>query len=200
MKKYLLLLGSLMLSMSMNAQMYLGGTFSFVSEEVPSNDGKTTATSFTFAPDFGYALTDMWSVGLELEYTTGDLFTAKAGKYNLFYDANTGSRLNKRITTFGVAPYVRCKFIRKNLVDVFVDGGVGYVNVNNGTNNASVFTLAFQPGILLNVTKHLSFVTSLGTVAFATSTTDEAGSPTYNNFLFGLSSLKEMEFGLFYNF
>lgn len=184
----------------MNAQMYLGGTFSFVSEEVPLNDGKTTATSFTFAPDFGYALTDMWSIGLELEYSIGDLFTAKAGKYNLFYDANTASRLNKRITTFGVAPYVRCKFIRNNLVDVFIDGAVGYANINNGINNASSFSLAFQPGVLLNITKHLSFMTSLGAMGYATATTDEAGSPTYNTFLFGLTSLKEMEFGLFYNF
>ena len=200
MKKYLLLLSTLFLSMSMNAQMFVGGTLSFVSEDVPLNDGKTTASAFTIAPSLGYNLSDMWSVGLELEYSTGDLYTQIPGKLNCYYNASSSSKQDNRFSLFGIAPYVRCKYFRTNLVDFFVDGGVGFANINDGTNNSRSLYFSFQPGVILNVTKHFSFVTYLGAIGYYTESSDVAGSPTFNAFDFRLTSLKDLEFGLYYNF
>lgn len=187
-------------ALSVNAQVYLGGTVSFKSSDVPAGTDKTTASSFIFTPSLGYTISDMWSIGIDFSYFSGDLFTANAGSIGGFIDATSSTRLNKTVSVFEVAPYVRCTLWKSKMVDFFIDGSIGYSNLDNGTNKTDVFAIGFQPGISLNFNEHLSFVTKLGTTGYGTSKSDEKGSIRMNAFMFELTSLKNIEFGVFYHF
>lgn len=85
MKKLFLTL-ALVLGVSIaNAQFFIGGQFGITHDDAKDN------TTFTIAPEFGYAFNDMWTVAGMIGYTHMD-------NYNSFY----------------IAPYARWTFFKRD--------------------------------------------------------------------------------------
>lgn len=216
MKKRLLLVLCVSLAcLSINAQVYLGGTISFKSVDVPYNNGKTTASTFTFAPEVGYSFTNMWAVGLILQYSNGDLYQLSADNIGGYFDRVDAGRMTKRVSMFGVSPYVRCTFLRTHMVDLFIDGVFTYacidspltmldtdgsIYVDKPVRKINSFGGGIQPGISLNFNKHFSFIAKLGLLGYSSSKANTKGAESFNGFEFSITSVKNIEFGMYYRF
>ena len=101
MKKLFLTL-ALVLGVSIaNAQFFIGGQFGITHDDAKDN------TTFTIAPEFGYAFNDMWTVAGMIGYTHMD-------NYNSFY----------------IAPYARWTFFKRDFLSLLVDGGLGFSTGN----------------------------------------------------------------------
>ena len=119
-----------MMTMTANAQVYVGGTVGLKSM---SCDG-TSATSFTINPELGYNLNDSWAIGVGVGYSTN----------NIAYDKDGGfaGKLDKNVNTFAVSPYVRYTFAKLDKVNFFADGIVSYANTGNSDVKVNAFGVA----------------------------------------------------------
>lgn len=63
---------------------------------------------------------------------------------------------------FVIAPYARYTFVNTKLVDLFLEGTMGYAHVGGNGADADVFEVGLKPGLKLNLSDHVSFVTKVG--------------------------------------
>ena len=104
MKKFVILLFVLAASLSVKAQVYVGGSLGLW------HNDDADRTSFTLAPEVGYELNEAWSVGATLAFTHSKTKVEKI----------------KTITNgFAFAPYARYSFFNSKIIRLFVDGGIG---------------------------------------------------------------------------
>lgn len=103
MKKFVILLFVLAASLSVKAQVYVGGSLGLW------HNDDADRTSFTLAPEVGYELNEAWSVGATLAFTHSKTKVEKI----------------KTITNgFAFAPYARYSFFNSKIIRLFVDGGI----------------------------------------------------------------------------
>jgi long-subunit fatty acid transport protein len=188
MKKFFAVALVAMMTMTANAQVYVGGTVGFKSL---SCDG-TSATSFAINPELGYNLNENWAIGLSIGYLTN----------NIDYDKNGGfaGKLDKNVNTFAVSPYVRYTCVKLDKVNLFVDGFVSYANTGNSDVKVNAFGLGIQPGVAVNLNEKISFVAKLGQIGWSTAKADVDGAKAVNEIDFSLNSLAALNFGLYFNF
>lgn len=150
MKKILVFVFIVMATLSMNAQVYLGGTLGISQTKV--DDDK--ATTYKIMPEIGYNISDQWAVGATFGYQKGNL--SYAGK--VLVDAKV----------FQFAPYARFTFFRSDLINLFVDGTVGYANVkiDDLDGSADAFEIALKPGLAVNLSKNFSIVAKYGFLGY----------------------------------
>lgn len=123
---------------SVDAQVYVGGSFNF------THDKKGDKTNFTIAPEVGYNLNKQWAVAAEIGFT---------------HLKENGIKAN----AFNFAPYARFSFFEKGIVRLFVDGGVGISTSKlEGHDSNNGFEIGIKPGIALEICKNLTFVTKYG--------------------------------------
>lgn len=177
-----------MMTMTANAQVYVGGTVGLKSM---SCDG-TSATSFTINPELGYNLNDSWAIGVNVGYATN----------NIAYDNNGGfaGKLDKNVNTFSVSPYVRYTFAKLDKVNFFADGIVSYANTGNSDVKVNAFGVGIQPGVAINLNEKVSFVAKLGQIGYSSAKADVDGAKAVNQIDFSLNSLAALNFGLYFNF
>jgi hypothetical protein len=176
MKKFFMTLAAVAMAATMNAQGYIGGSVGFQSV---SYDGNSTS-AFTIMPEIGYNLDENLSVGVVVGY-------GESGK-----DEN-------KVKKFAVNPYLRYTFAKFDKVNLFVDGGIGYLNTKYNAYKNNTFEIGVKPGVAVNLNDKLSFVSHFGFLGWATSKDDTDGAKALNTV--GLSvDATSLSFGLYYNF
>ena len=151
MKKFFVLFLVAMATLTVaKAQVYVGGTVGFASSKADSD--ASTETSFKIMPEVGYNLSDKWAIGTTLGYADGSINLAGLN----FGDAKL----------FTIAPYVRYTFFKSNLVNLFLDGGVGYSNLKVNDVKSDVLEIAIKPGLAVNLSENVSLVAKYGFLGY----------------------------------
>ena len=68
MKKFLMTIVAAFAAVSMNAQMYLGGSFAFEAWSSQKLAGDKSETVFKIMPEIGYNLNEEWAIGTVIGY------------------------------------------------------------------------------------------------------------------------------------
>jgi len=138
---------------------WLGGNFGYIVKK--QND--LNLTSYKILPEFGYAWSNQWAVGISIGYVHSEASSP------YFYDFLPSSY---RLATQGIviAPFIRFSFLQGGLAKLFVDGGIafsnGEVKVSNPMNETSYDSqsseLGLRPGVAFNVSKHIAIIGKFG--------------------------------------
>ena len=187
MKKIFLTMALAIAGLTANAQVFVGGEVGFWRNW----DGNHTEVSVR--PEVGYVLSDKWAIGTGLDVV-----------YNYYNGLKS--------TAVGVSPYARYTFTKFGPVSLFLDGGVAYYHIKNKYKTAlgdvegdgNAFEVGIKPGLAVNITPKLSFVSHIGFLGYRDTDNDEVSSQYFspigeNGFGFDLSG-KTLTFGLYYNF
>jgi hypothetical protein len=202
MKKIMMTLAAIAVAATMNAQVYVGGTFNlgFENKLIDQKDPtKTDATGMAFEikPEIGYNLDDKSSVGIVLGFgitnNTNEMLGNAASAFG------KGVKTDKSAIQFGVMPYYRYKFLQFDKVDIFMDAQVGYVYTKLDEWNNSTFTVGVRPGVAFNASDKVSFVAKLGKGLFFESSKDK-NVDAVSKFGLNANTLAALEIGMYYNF
>ena len=167
-------------AMSMNAQLYVGGSFAFEAWSSQKKAGDKSETVFKLMPEIGYNLPDEWAIGTVIGY--------QSDKFN---GVNGISE-----SAFTIAPYARYTFTKLGKVNLFVDGGVGFTSASKA--DWTELQIGFLPGLAVNLTDNLSFVSHIGFIGYDLVNPDGDDN---NISKFGLSlDGTDISFGLYYTF
>ena len=149
MKKLILLLFVACVTLSANAQFYVGGSTSLWF-------GKDD-TSISILPEVGYVMNDRWAFGTEIGFIHQNQTIMDFN--GLYYD--------RKMNGVVVGPYARFTYFKKGMVGLFVDGGLDYrlTKVKNADAEHGV-RLGLKPGVALSLTDRLSMVAKFGFLGF----------------------------------
>lgn len=175
MKKLMMIAAMMVAAVSANAQVYVGGSVGF---SVSKPSGGESTTTWSLLPEVGYNLNENWAVGTVIGY-------GESGK-----SPNKAKR-------FEFSPYARYTAVKLNNINVFLDGGVSYVNSDIAGTKTNGFEVGIKPGVAVNLDEKLSFVTHIGFLGYDYSKVKGASGGTSS---FGLSLDNSVSFGLYYNF
>jgi len=180
MKKILLLAAVMLTSLTVSAQVYVGGSFGFGSVKIGGGDAEAV---YKILPEVGYVMNDSWAFGAVLGYQKGECTLGEGA----FVQDNTTE-------AFIISPYARYTPLRWGQVSVIFDGGLGYASYKDlGTQ----FMLGVRPGVAISLGDHFSFVTHLGFVGFETFSPDGGGKSSN---AFGVDLKNNCSFGVYYSF
>lgn len=197
MKKFIMtLVAAVAMTVSANAQVYLGGSLGIGGSKVNGGDNVTT---YQVLPEIGYKFDKDWAIGTVVGFgkaTPGELVT------NSTLDTENSSR--NYVT---VQPYVRYTFVHSKYVNVFVDGGFGYTHLNHAGTGVSdqpqvsynAWTVGLRPGIEVNLNKKVSFVAHIGFAGYNTIKGDYDGAKSSDAWGVKLDG-NNVTFGVYYNF
>jgi len=172
MKKIFVLCVIVCASVSVKAQLYLGGSLGFWLNE----NNSVETTTIKFLPEVGYSINDKWAVGGVLGYTHVEVDDKDASK------------------TFKFAPYARFSFYGTDLVRLFVDGGISVYSSKVGKGDSeTTFSTGFEPGVALDLSKRISLVTKFGFFGYREYSED------HNAFGLNLDG-NTLTFGVYYSF
>ena len=139
MKKLVLTLALVFGMLTANAQFFVGGQLGLL------HNDNVDQTTFTIAPEFGYAFNDAWIVAGMIGYT---------------HDGGN---------SFYIAPYARWNFWNQGIVGLLVDGGFGIsVGKEKHMDTETGFEIGFKPGVSFKVTDNFSLVAHVGFVGYRT--------------------------------
>ena len=184
MKKIFFFVLVAMMTMTVNAQVYVGGGVGF---QTTSQDGNSE-TFFKLVPEIGYNLDENWAVGIAVGYGEHKT-TLKSG--NL--------KTTAKVKAFEIAPYARYTFAKFDKVNLFVDGTVDYLHTDNAGDKNNTFSIGLKPGVAVNLNDKLSFVAHAGFLGYQNSKDDYEGAKAANTFGFDLDG-SNLSFGVYYNF
>ena len=148
---------------SLNAQVFVGGNFSFNTSNDKTDDGATTihkVSNYNFAllPKVGIYLSEKVAVGLALNIS----FNGSTSGVNTETISKTSS--------IGGSPFLRYYAIKWNKVSVFGQGNIGFAFSNSSVKTdgsttdgpkATNLYLSIYPGISYDINDKLSLETSL---------------------------------------
>ena len=167
-------------AVSMNAQVYIGGSVAFEAWSSQKLAGDKSETVFKIMPEIGYNLNDEWAIGTVIGYQN-DKFNGVNGVSE---------------SAFTIAPYARYTFSKLGKVNLFVDGGVGFTSASKA--DWTELEVGFKPGLAVNLTDNLSFVSHIGFIGYDLLNPDGDDN---NISMFGLSlDATDITFGLYYSF
>jgi hypothetical protein len=185
MKKIIMtLVATVMVALSANAQVYLGGNFGIGSTKINGGDAVTT---YAVLPEIGYNFNKKWALGTTVGFGKGNPVNIEGNSSNYFT----------------VDPYVRFTPIHSKYVNVFVDGGFGYTHYNHAGevlgHSVNEWQVGLKPGVSVNLSEKLSFVAHAGFLGWKTSKGDYDGAKSSNAWGVDLDG-NNLTFGLLYNF
>ncbi|MBQ4278266.1 MAG: porin family protein [Bacteroidaceae bacterium] len=160
MKKIILSALVAVCTLSASAQTWIGGEVGFNSSTTKIGGVKTTATTFTVAPEVGYTLNDKFDVAVKVAYGhashNDEILGAQLGDF-------------ERANAIEVNPYVRYTFARTGALSFFIDGGLTYAtaHVKGLDENANAFGVAFNPGLAYGLSDKVSLVAHIGDASYS---------------------------------
>lgn len=146
MKKILLSLSLALVSVCASAQVYIGGTVGISSNKIGNADAET---AYKFIPEIGYQFNNKWEAGIEIGIQKGDVCKI----------AQVGDA-----TTFTVAPYIRSTVVDTKLVNLFLEGTIGYGSVSKG--GGDFYELGIKPGIAVKLSNHVNLISKVGFLGY----------------------------------
>ena len=172
-----------MMTLTVNAQVYVGGGVGLLTSSYDGN----SETYFSILPEIGYNINEDWAVGIAVGY--GE---AKS-KVNV-----AGVKVTEKVKTFQIAPYARYTFAKFDKVNLFVDGSVGYKHENFAGVKTNTFAVGFKPGVAVNLNDKLSFVAHVGFLGYQN---DKVKGDDKSTNTFGLNlDGSNLSFGVYSNF
>ena len=182
MKKFLMTIAAAFVAVSMSAQVYLGGSVAFQawSGQKFSIYGDKSETVFKIMPEIGYNINDEWAIGTVIGY-----------------ESNKFSKIDGiSESAFEFCPYARYTFAKLGKVNFFVDGGVDFATASKA--DFTALGIGFKPGLAVNLTDKLSFVSHVGFIGWQQFNPDGDDN---NVSEFGLDlDGTNLTFGLYYSF
>jgi hypothetical protein len=180
MKKLFSLIAVAFVAMSVNAQVYVGGSLGINAWSSQKNAGDRSETTFTILPEVGYNLNDEWAVGTVIGYVS-DKWVGVNG-------------ISESAFTFN--PYARYTYLKAGKVSLFVDGGVDFTTASKADWNE--LAIGLKPGLAVSLSDNISFVSHLGFIGYDVLNPDGDDNNTSK---FGLDlSGNNLTFGLYFNF
>lgn len=177
MKKIMLSLAMALVSVCASAQVYIGGTAGISSNKFEGGDSKT---AYTLMPEIGYEFNNKWEAGLEIGIKKGEVCELKEVP---------------EATTFIVAPYVRYTAVETKLVNLFIEGTIGYGSVSKGVGD--YYEVGIKPGLAVKLSDHVNFITKIGFLGYKGFSPDQGK----NSSTFGLNvDASNISFGAIYKF
>jgi len=187
MKKFLMTIAAAFVAVSMNAQLYLGGSLGFGSWSTQKLLGDKSEAVFSILPEIGYNLNDQWAIGTVIGYQNN--------KFNNVVNID-GVNVAGHEAAFTFNPYARFTYLKAGSVNLFIDGGVDFSSATKG--DCTYLGFGFKPGVAINLNDKFSFVSHLGFVGYQLVNPDGDDN---NTSYFGLDmSGANLTFGLYYNF
>lgn len=166
--------------MSVNAQVYVGGSLGINAWSSQKNAGDRSETTFTILPEVGYNLNDEWAVGTVIGYVS-DKWVGVNG-------------ISESAFTFN--PYARYTYLKAGKVSLFVDGGVDFTTASKADWNE--LAIGLKPGLAVSLSDNISFVSHLGFIGYDVLNPDGDDN---NISKFGLNlDGNNLTFGLYFNF
>ena len=185
-------LAAVAMAATMNAQGYIGGGVGF---ESSSSDGNSD-TYFMIQPEVGYNLSDNLAVGVMIGY----------GENKLTLKDAHGNKVSGKVKAFTINPYLRYTFAKFDKVNLFLDGGISYTNTKETASAVggedvknNTFGIGIKPGVAVNLTDKLTFVSHFGFIGYENSKDDYEGAKAVNTFGAKIDATS-LSFGLYYNF
>ena len=180
MKKLFSLIAVAFVAMSVNAQVYVGGSLGIDAWSSQKNAGDRSETTFIILPEVGYNLNDEWAVGTVIGYVSD--------KWNHI------NGISESAFTFN--PYARYTYLKAGKVSLFVDGGVDFTTASKADWNE--LAIGLKPGLAVSLSDNISFVSHLGFIGYDVLNPDGDDNNTSK---FGLDlSGNNLTFGLYFNF
>lgn len=180
MKKLFSLIAVAFVAMSVNAQVYVGGSLGIDAWSSQKNAGDRSETTFIILPEVGYNLNDEWAVGTVIGYVSD--------KWNHI------NGISESAFTFN--PYARYTYLKAGKVSLFVDGGVEFTTASKADWNE--LAIGLKPGLAVSLSDNISFVSHLGFIGYDVLNPDGDDNNTSK---FGLDlSGNNLTFGLYFNF
>lgn len=180
MKKLFSLIAVAFVAMSVNAQVYVGGSLGINAWSSQKNAGDRSETTFSILPEVGYNLNDEWAVGTVIGYVS-DKWTGVNG-------------ISESAFTFN--PYARYTYLKAGKVSLFVDGGVDFTTASKADWNE--LAIGLKPGLAVSLSDNISFVSHLGFIGYDVYNPDGDDN---NISKFGLNlDGNNLTFGLYFNF
>jgi hypothetical protein len=148
---------------------WLGGTIS--SRSTNSDDDKET--SFTFAPEFGYYVSDRWAIGGMLAFSNST---------EIVKSENTDTETHATVFT----PFARYTFAKVRKFDFFVNGGLSFGSSKTEDNyyddeySSHFFILGIHPGISYNISNKFAAQIHFPSLIHYYSGTTEFDSDSYD--------------------
>lgn len=185
MKKFIMtLVAAVAMTVSANAQVFVGGELGVASSKQGDAESVTT---YRVLPEIGYNINEDWAIGTTIGWGKGKPVNIEGESRNYFT----------------VDPYVRYTFVHTKYINAFVDGGFGYAHYNHAHNtaNASVnqWNVGLKPGIEVNLNKKVSFVAHVGFLGWKESKADVDGAKANDAWGLDLDG-NNVTFGVYYNF
>ena len=188
MKKFLMTLAAAFVAVTMSAQVYVGGSVSVDSWSSQKLAGDQSETTFKFMPEIGYNLNEEWAVGAVIGYESNKWSGVKGNSLGV------GAGFSENAFTFN--PYARYTYLKSGKVSLFVDGGVDFTTASKG--DWTELALGVKPGLAVNLTDNISFVSHIGFIGFDQFNPDGDDNNTTK---VGVDlSGANLSFGLYFNF
>ena len=201
MKKILMTVVAAFAAVSMNAQVYVGGTLglSFENKLVNVKDGsEATGMNFQIKPEVGFNLDEKSSVGVVLGFGITNNTNEMFERNTFAAEIAGGLKTDKSAIQFAIAPYYRYKFLQFDKVDLFFDAQVGFTYTKFDELKNTTFNVGVRPGVAFNASDNISFVAKLGTGLFFESSKNK-GQDARSKFGLNANTLAPLEIGMYYN-
>lgn len=176
MKKVILAVFAALMSLSLSAQIYVGGSASFDAGSTTNklNSPSTTikTTNLLINPMVGYILSDNLSAGARL---------------NIGFNTNTGA--NQKYFGFGINPFVRYELLEFGRFHILAEGGANfltsattttYTNIGYDKDSTTTFGIYAEPVLTFDLTDQIALEAGLNCARLGFNVTGNK-SITHNN-------------------
>ena len=190
MKKILLAAFVAVVSLTANAQLWVGGELGYNYQRTTNHKVEVSkANNFSILPEIGYKLNDKIDVAVEIGFLHGEDGAKMMGH-------TVGN--DKYANAFILNPYLRYTFAKAGNFSFFADGGFTYGNIHicGDDNSINAWQIAIKPGISYALSPKVSLVAHVGGIAYSYSKYDELKT---NGFDLGVSG-NNITFGAYVNF
>lgn len=146
-------------------QFWAGGSVGVKTSKVKDGD---RLTNYNIIPEIGYTFSDNWGVGIKLGYA---------------HDEYNFNNSKVKSNGFTVNPFARYSFLKGNIGNLFVDGGVGYTysKIKDVDIKTHELEVGFRPGVAINVSDNIALTGKFGFIGYQY---EKIGSKKTNSFEF----------------
>ena len=184
MKKLFMALVAVVLAVSANAQVFIGGTAGISNVKNASADN---ATTYKIIPEIGY--------DIDSENTVGIAFGFGKGNSDISYDAFNPATADHTLEYVTINPYFRYKIASIKTVSLYSELGFGYTHYDDLGN---LLAIGLRPVVTFNVSKHVQLVSKIGFLGYKSF---DPKSDTGKSHAWGLDmDGNNIQFGIYYRF